>query len=197
MATIPVDLITDDYTGESLDPSAEPIHRVRWAINGQELVLDLGEASYAAFREAMGPWLDASQPASERDQLQDPFKVEEPIEVEVEAPVEEEVPIELLIVGHPSEAAPHISPEDTRRRKPRSHGYTAINGKLLVAAQRAGAEGLLIRSNLELQRAKLLQRKLSPLGIQLRFEEEFRTVDTQRGTPLTFGRGYAIIPSIS
>lgn len=148
-------LVQDDFTGNFVE-STEEVH---WTINGQQMTMNLSPESYAAFQEAMGPWLDASQP---RDAKREP-KVAPSSTIEG-LPV---APISLL-VPETSRKPEFLSLKEASELKHKNHGFTRCDDKLVAKIEQVGS--VKIRTNITQTEAAQLQHKVAAFGIQLRFE---------------------------
>jgi len=186
-------LFQDDFTGDFVE-STEEVH---WTVNGQQMTMNLSPDSYAAFQEAMGPWLDASQPAEEKASSEKPKAVStkvaklkrvarapKPVEarkperpkrtqstpkVEPLSAIEDLpiVPIPLL-VSETTRKPEFLSLKEAADLKRKNHGYTRCDDKLVAKIGQVGS--VKIRTNITQTEAAQLQHKVAAFGIQLRFE---------------------------
>ena len=175
--------LLDDLTGEIV-ASTEAVH---WTLNGQQMTMNLSPESYAAFQEAMLPWLDASQLQTGK-----PGKRAGASKPEPKAPKSEikealwgSIP---LIVSERRGGADFISQKEAAQLTRKNHGYTRCDDKLVAQIESTGGP-VKIRTNISEEAAAELQLKVSTLGIQLRLEAVYYV--RSEGSVLRYGTVHA------
>lgn len=171
--------LIDSLTGEPIDPARDGYTVVNWTVNGVKMVLTLSDESYAKFRQDVGPWLDASdvsggpkavaearrkdEERADRDRLQTEL-------AEAQRVLEESIQPKIEVSA---DEIPTLSADEAKLMKSSNHGFTLCNEKLLLKIRTVGGP-VKIRTNGPASKLYELQRKVAPLGIQLRLVNRFR-----------------------
>lgn len=171
--------LTDSYTGEPIDPSKDGYTVVKWMVNGVKMTLTLSDESYFQFQQSVGPWIDVSEltvsprAAARAQEDYEEKALRDRVQLELEEAqraLEESI---QPVIEATADEIPTLSATEAKRMKKTNHGFTLCNEKLLLKIQTIGGP-VQIRTNGPSSKIYELQRKVAPLGIQLRLINRFR-----------------------